>query len=406
MESKTTIFINGHHKPVHKVNDIHNRVGAPYKLPARSHTITGHRDFAQRSSDSLPLSKGLMGTVPNPPFHGSVTSAPHPSRRAKSEHGSPTISALSTPLRNHIPPISIPPYDPNVYSYSPFSCGSPAIASSGSPWDGPFPDQFPDNYFVSYDIANATELPASPAGLGPDPAEVDWSTYNLPNGLRYGTAGYRLADGSAVPSQPPSYASFELFSHLSHPGLTPSSGDVSEIDEFVPVAESTSLHNGSQDVLNDFSSVGGDEPNEIETFRMSSASSYVGMPQASSLASDNLETLDIDEYLKNTEAKSLEMALHTQRMQLLHHHHHHLQQGQLGSKTPRIFNTFLEPAQHSLSVQEAHHYAHPAHQDSHADSGNGITQTATGQCGPLMPSGLNGRSGAREVDARDDGWVR
>ena len=345
-----------------------------------------------------------MGTVPNPPFHGSVTSAPHPVRRVKSEHGSPTISALPTPPGNHIPPISIPPYDPNAYSYSPFSGGSSAIRSAGSPWDGTFPDQFPDNYFISYDMANGTELPASPAGMGSDPAEVDWSTYNLPNGLRYGTAGYRLADGSAVPSQPPSYASFELFSHLSHPGLTPSSGDVSEIDEFVAVAESTSLRNSSQDVLNDFSSVGGDEPNELETFRLSSASSYVGMPQASMLASDNLETLDIDEYLKNAEAKSLEMALHNQRMQLLHRQQ--LQQGQLASKTPRVFTTALDPAQHSLSVQEAQHYAHRTNQDSNADSGNGIMPTTMSQCDLVMPSGLNTLSGAREADDRDDGWVR
>jgi hypothetical protein len=346
-----------------------------------------------------------MGTMPNPPFHGSVTSAPHPVRRVKSEHGSPTISALPTPPGNQIPPISIPPYDPNAYSYSPFSGGSPVAPSiGGSPWDGTFPEQFPDSYFVSYDVINGSELPASPVGLGSDPAEVDWSTYNLPNGLRYGTPGYRLANGSAVPSQPPSYASFDLFSHLSHPGLTPSSGDVSEVEDFVPVAEPTSLRNSSQDVLNDFSSVGGDELTDLETFRLSSASSYVGMPQASMLASDNLDDLDIDEYLKNAEAKSLEMALQNQRMQL--RHQQQLQQGQMVANTPHVFSPSPDPLQHALSVQEAQQYSHPTSQGSLSGAGNSTMPTTTIPSDPMRSSKMTALNSMREADDRDDGWVR
>ena len=405
MESKTTVFINGHHKPVHKVNDIHHRVGAPYRVPARSHTINGSREYAQRSSDSLPLSKDLMGPLPNPPFHGSVTSAPHPVRRVKSEHGSPTISALPAPPGNPIPPISIPPYDSNAYSYSPFSSGSPVINSAGgSPWDGTFPEQFPDNYFVSYDTINGTELPASPAGLGPDPAEIDWSTYNLPNGLRYGTPGYRLANGSAVPSQPPSYASFDLFSHLSHPGLTPSSGDVSEGEDFVPVGEPTSLRNSSQDVLNDFSSVGGDEPTDLETFRLSAASSYVGMPQASMLAADDLDTLDIDEYLKHAEAKSLEVALQNQRMQL--RHQQQSQQGQMSPNTSHIFHLSPDPPQHALSVEEAAKYSHQSTPRSVSRPGNSAMPTVTLPSDPMVSSSLTALNNIRDADDRDDGWVR
>ena len=37
-ESKATVFTNGHHKPVHKFNDAHNQLGAPYKVPSRSST--------------------------------------------------------------------------------------------------------------------------------------------------------------------------------------------------------------------------------------------------------------------------------------------------------------------------------------------------------------------------------
>ena len=394
-----TVFINGHHKPVHKVNDIHNWVGAPYKIPARSHTIPGHQDFAQRSTDSLPLTKDLLHFHTNPPFHGSVTSAPQPARRVKSEHGSPTISALPMPLSNHVPPISIPPYDPNAYSYSPFGSGSPTISPAVSnPWDGRFPDQFPDSYFITYERANEMENPGSSGGLGSDPAEINWSTYNLPNRFGSSAADYRLSNGCAVPSQPPSYASFDGFSHLSHPGLTSSSGEVSEVEDFVPVAEPTVLQNSSQDVLNDFSSVGGDEPTEPETFRLSSASSYVGMPRARMLASDDLDPLDIDEYLKNAEAHTRELALQDQRMQ-------QQQQQQLG-QSPLVFNQPSESGQHSFSVQEAQEHAHHSNQDGISGLGHRPLIATALRDDPIISSAVTGVDGMIDADERDDGWVR
>ncbi|KAF7511238.1 hypothetical protein GJ744_005135 [Endocarpon pusillum] len=406
MESKMTVFINGHHKPVHKVNDIHNRVGAPYKIPARSHTIPGNRvDFTQRSTDSLPLTKDLLNFHTNPHFHASVTSAPQPVRRqAKSEHGSPTINALPIHLDNHVPPISIPPYDPNAYSYSPFGSGSPTISSAGSdPWAGKFPDQFPDNYFVTYERANEMENPVTSAGLGSDSAEVNWATYNLPN--RFSSAAeYRLSNGGAVPSQPPSYASFDGFSHLSHPGLTSSSGDVSDVEDYVPVSESTILQNSSQDVLNDFSSVGGDELNEPETFRLSSASSYIGMPQARMLASDNLDSLDIDEYLKSAEAHTRELALRNQRMQ--QQTQQQLDQAQAASNMPHIFTPPSDAGQHSFSVQEAQERAHTRNQDGISGLENSPLTTTSLRNDPILSSDLTGVNGMMDADERDDGWVR
>jgi hypothetical protein len=406
MESKMTVFINGHHKPVHKINDIHNRVGAPYKIPARSHTIPGHREFGQRSTDSLPLTKDLLSGPVNPPFHASVTSAPHPARRrVKSEHGSPTMNALPMPRDNHIPPISIPPYDPNAYSYSPFSGGSPASTGS-NPWDGGFPEQFPDNYFVSYEMATEMGSPVPPVGLGTDPADIDWSTYNLPNGFGNG-ADYRLANGAAIPSQPPSYASFDRFSHFSHPGLTSSSGDISEVEDYVPVAEPTSLRDSSLDALNDFSSVGGDELTEPETFRLSSASSYIGMPQARMLASENPDDLDIDEYMKNAAAHTREMELQNQRMQQ-QQQPQQLEQSQIVSNAPDPFSQSQSPdsAQQSFSVQEAQKHAHTIYADGMSGLGSQPMTTNTLRNDPIMPSNLNVLNGINDADERDDGWVR
>jgi hypothetical protein len=284
MESKPSILMNGHHKPIHKLNDIHKRVGAPYKVPARSHTIHGHREHAQRSSDSLPLTRDIPSGPLHPVHHPSVTSAPQPLRRVKSEHGSPAMNAVPSSSGDEIPPINIPPYDPSAYAYSPFSNGSPAMPpSSSSPWDGRFPDQFPDNYFVTYEMANEMDHPTTPSSLGPEHTEIDWSTYNLPNGFNIGTRGLGLPNDGLVSSQAPSYASFDRFSHLSHPGLTSSSGEISEVEDYAPVAEPTSFLSGSQEALNDFSSYGGDDINELDSFRLSSASSYVGMPQANML---------------------------------------------------------------------------------------------------------------------------
>lgn len=406
MESKTTVFINGHHKPVHKANDIHNWVGAPYKIPARSHTLHEQGDFAQHSSDSLPLTKDLMGGLPNLPYHGSVTSAPHPVRRVKSEHGSPTINALPLPSDNDIPPISIPPYDPNAYSYSPFSTGSPGISSAGSnPWDGRFPERFPDNYFVTYEMANEMQTPVSSVGPAADPAEIDWSTYNLPSALGNSAAGYRLSNGGVIPSQPPSYASFDGFSHLSHPALTSSSGEISEVEDFVPVAEPAILQSNSQDALNDFSGIDGDEPTDLETFRLSTGSSYVNMPQANFPPSASLDAPEVGEYVKNAEENTREVALHNQMMQ----RQQQRQQPEPSQIVPSTANIFTQPAdlgQHSFSVQEAQKRAHPNRQDDGSGLENRSVTTTTLRNDPMMSCPLAATHGMMDADERDDGWVR
>src|SRR5271154_5227425 len=119
-ESKTTIFTNGHHKPVHKINDAHNHCGAPYKIPNKSHNIHGHREIAQRSTDSLPLTKMSLTSHETSPLHEPFTSAPQPVRKVKSEHGSPDLKAIPDSAIGCRQGMIIPPLDPNAYSYSPF----------------------------------------------------------------------------------------------------------------------------------------------------------------------------------------------------------------------------------------------------------------------------------------------
>lgn len=408
MESKATVFINGHHKPVHKINDIHNHIGAPYRIPGRSHTVSGHRDFTPRSTDSPALTKDLLNSPNNPPFHASVTSAPQPARRVKSEHGSPTISALPMPRQNQVPPISIPPYDPNAYPYSPFSGGSPASVGS-SPWDGGFPDQFPDSYFVSYDIANEMGSPVPSVGPGTDPTDIDWSTYNLPGGLGNSAADYRLSNGAAIPSQPPSYASFDRFSHFSHPDLTSSIGDISELEDFVPVADLTSLQDSSQDALNDFSSVGGDELNESERFRLSSASSYIAMPPARMLASDNVDSLDIDEYMKTAEAHTRELAFQNQRLLEQQQQQDESGQSQVLTRSNTVFSQPPNPGQHFFSVQESQKPAHPTFRDDIPRFGHqSMIKTLRNDPMVSTPSTgvANATHGIAAAEERDDGWVR
>lgn len=267
-ETTLTVFTNGHHKPVHKHNDMAHKCGAPYKIP-RSHTIHGHSDLAQRSMDSLPLTKRALLSHEALPHHDSITSAPQPVRLVKSEHGSPEIKPLSNlePLNTSIPPLDS--------AYSPYDSGSPVMLPFGY-------ERFHDNYFAPHDV----EPSLNSAGL--NAPSVDWSTFGIP----YDNPAF------AETSQPPSYASFD-YSNLGHPGpTTSSSGDISEAEDYcnIPAPRQT-----SQDIT-DISSVG--DASEDNAYRLSSASSYMGLPQATMLASNNLESLDIDDFLKNAEAQT------------------------------------------------------------------------------------------------------
>lgn len=200
-DNSLTVFTNGHHKPVHKHNDSAHKCGLPYKIPI-PHSVPGN-DAARRSTDSLPLIRKKEET--HSQLHDSISSAQQDVRRVRSEHGSPERSAARFRDSNG----DLPPLDLSYAGYE-------SVQS-----------QYPEDYsqsprgFENYYSTSHEELPVLSAGTNM-PA-VDWSAVDLPLDGAY-SAGY---------SQPPSYASFE-HSNVGPQGLTTSSsGELSEVDDYI-----------------------------------------------------------------------------------------------------------------------------------------------------------------------------
>ncbi|KAL4922255.1 hypothetical protein BDW62DRAFT_50220 [Aspergillus aurantiobrunneus] len=306
-ESTLTVFRDGHHKPPHKHNDMAHKCGLPYTIP-RSHTIHA-TDTARRSMDHLPLAQpSFMGesTANQPQERPRGIYGFH--RRVKSEHGSPE-SAPVAPSGDV--PTSVPPLDlSSLFSHSqpieePNSGGVPApipmsmpktslepIETSGLPFTLPystFPTtnaspvsnlQFQDPCQESYYTSADNDLAFCSAGLSAPP--VDWSGIPL---------------SSAMPTtstQPPSYASFDYNPMGAGIPAPSSSGDVSELEEFGPLPKLGSVSTDPQDLT----SVS--EGSDNDHFRISSTSSFISLPQAQMLSSNNLESITIDDFLKST----------------------------------------------------------------------------------------------------------
>ena len=281
-DSKPTVFANGHHKPVHKFNDAHNHCGAPYRIPSRSNSHHGHREIAQRSSDSLPLS-GRAAVHHESPLHNVLT-ASQPPRQARSEHNSPMIAPTSN---TGIPPfqVEILPLDPNAYAYSPFDAQSPGLQP------GPhLPDQIPEDWFVTHHHAQTLGPPSVP-----ELADIDWTKYGFGGTPQLGSpANMKTIYAGLASSQVPSYAtSLEHLNHLNGSGFNTSSGDVSQVDD-LPSNFRPSTFRSISHISNDQSSTGATE--EEQSHRLSTASSYFGTPAGNALA-ENLEDLDIDKFI-------------------------------------------------------------------------------------------------------------
>ncbi len=264
-ENSLTVFSNGHHKPTHKHNDMAHKCGVPYKIP-RSHTIHGHSEIAQRSLDSLPLT--ITADAPPSQISDSINSAQQDVRLSKSEHGSPRPKPVSNVelLNSSLPPLDLPLSGfRNGPGQQSFGIGNTTAL---------------DSYYSPLD---AEQMNFS-AGLSMPP--VDWSAFDLP-----------LENGafSTSYSQPPSYASFD-HSNVGQPGLTTSSsGEISEVEDYLP------LGGLSPPIMeqNQFASES-PEVGEADAYRLSTASSYLGIPQASMLAANDIDSLDIDSFLKGT----------------------------------------------------------------------------------------------------------
>jgi hypothetical protein len=391
--------------------------GAPYKIPARSHTVHGHRVIAQRSSDSLRLTKAALTSHETPQHHESVTSAPQPVRRVKSEHGSPELKPQTSPPMDQGNPIVIPPLDPNAYSYSPFGSGSPSLPQQNQQ-EHRLSDPFHENYFVTYEMANEWE-PLHSAGLSEAPSEVDWSQFNFGYD---GSNAYNANNAGPVPSQPPSYASLDHFSHLSHPGLTSSSGEISEVEDCLPVKNPNKLRAGSQDAFGDFGSVGAEEAaSDVDAgYRLSSASSYIGVPHANGLPTiENCRaSLDIDDYLKQAEAQTRQMQLESRRQQFQPATPPKIKAEPESSTSPFSNHSggplAMAGSEHPFTVQEAQNYAH---MDGEPGPSTSVSPGSAQKHGPRLsvtnysedpmlsyepdtPDDLD------DVDDRDEGWAR
>ena len=261
-ESSLSTKAGSHPKPAHKHNDAAQKCGLPYKIP-RPHTIHGHSSIAQKSMDSLPLLR--TANESRSQMQDSIFNPQQDLRLVRSEHGSPDLRSVPNMdlFNGQVPPLNLTYSNFNNFTASPI----------GEDYNAQ-----PSNAFESY-FATPEEQPFYSAGLG---TAVDWSALDLNNGAF-----------SSSYSQPPSYASFD-HSNVGHPGLTTSSsGDVSETDDCM-------LHYGLPSPTkpeNNHYTTSVSDSGRTESYRLSSASSYLGLPQTSMLASAGVDSLDIDSYL-------------------------------------------------------------------------------------------------------------
>lgn len=348
-----TVFRNHHHKPVHKHNHAAHD-SAPYRIPI-PHSISGNSDLAHKSVDSLPLPRKAESS--HSQLQESISSAQQEVRRVRSEHGSPEPGAFRYgELDGDLPPLNLC-YP--AYSNS-FDATSPPLENYSYQNSGSF-----DSYYNAPDYTAPDEGPLLSAGLAMPP--VDWSDLNLPRengGL------------SAKYSQPPSYASFD-HSNIGQPGLTTSSSeDVSESGDYV-----ASIMRQTQ---------AASTPSEAGThpYRLSTASSYISIPQVSALSNANTEALDIDAFLeraKNNTASPISFE---------------------GSN----MNEPLDPekfTKHGITVQDAQKLAHPNTQLPPIQAmGQLSLPTPTDENDPLWGASFNNEDSLLKSEKPSDFWGR
>ncbi|KAF7125794.1 hypothetical protein CNMCM5793_002087 [Aspergillus hiratsukae] len=313
-ESTLTVFRDGHHKPAHKHNDMAHKCGLPYTIP-RSHSIHATSDVPRRSVEFLPLteptflekafasraqsetqSNGSQQRLVNSE-HESPDNAPAPATEDitttvppvdlssffpqtqpsmdRASSGAGAAETIPTPLGqiplNSLDPVvtSMPPLDVSYPSF-PTTTASPVTCMA-------FQDPYKEPLFASPD----SDLPLNSAAFSAPP--VDWSNFPL----------YSSDVPTATSTQAPSYASFDYNSMAPGYAAPSSSGDISEAEDFGPLP---GLGNTSGD-LHDMHSAS--DSSDFDQFRISSASSFIGLPQAQLLSSNNLEAIDIDAFLKS-----------------------------------------------------------------------------------------------------------
>jgi hypothetical protein len=189
-----------------------------------------------------------------------MVSAQQEQRMVKSEHSSPAFGSSNLEqLNGQLPPLDLSSLETYQSDYN-------------------FPVEF-DGLPVMPDV----EQPIFSAGLSA--SSVDWSHYD---GLDFNNDNFATSNFS----QAPSFTGFD-FSGIDQPALTTTStsGEISEVEDFAPSSSSLVTQKYGSDF--DTSDLG-----ETEGYRLSTASSYMGLPQAQMLASNDVGSLDIDEFLK------------------------------------------------------------------------------------------------------------
>jgi hypothetical protein len=248
-----------------------HKCGLPYTVP-RAHTIHGPLPggLANRSVDNLPHTSTIDALHSDSHIKDSMVSAQQEQRMIKSEHNSPIFGSTNLDqLNGQLPPLDLS----NLNSFQP---------------NYNFPIDF-DGLPLIPDI----EQPIFSAGLSA--ASVDWSHYD---GLDFNNDNFAASNFS----QAASFTGFD-FSSIDQPALTTTStsGEISEVEDFQPTQSSFITQNFGSDFDN---SDGG----EVEGYRLSTASSYIGVPHAQMLASNDVASLDIDVFLKGITTSSGSMA--------------------------------------------------------------------------------------------------
>jgi hypothetical protein len=243
-----------------------HKCGLPYVVP-RAHSIHGSSPggLANRSVDNLPHTSTIDALHSDSHIKDSMVSAQQQQRLVKSEHNSPILSSTSTfdQLNGQLPPLDLS----NLNS---------------------FPN---DLTFVSFDGfpgISDIEQPIFSAGLSA--GSVDWSHYD---GLEFNNANFTSSF-----SQAPSFTGFD-FSSVDQPALTTTStsGEISEVEDIVPITDMSQTRQNL--VTRQYGSdLDNSELGDPDVYRLSTESSYLEMPQAQMLASSDIGSLDINDFLK------------------------------------------------------------------------------------------------------------
>jgi len=216
--------------------------------------------------DNLPHTSTIEALHSDSHIKDSMVSAQQEQRMVKSEHGSPLISPTSNldQLNGLLPPLDLSSL-PGDYNFLQNLDGFSSV-----------PDQ---------------DQPLFSAGLSS--TSIDWSHYD---GLDFNNDNFAASSYS----QAPSFNGFD-FSSIDQPALTTTStsGEISEVEDFGPIGDSSAprpaLLNAQYGSDFDTSDFGGD----MDGYRLSTASSYIGLPQAQMLASNNVEAIDMNSFLKS-----------------------------------------------------------------------------------------------------------